>query len=89
MTGAFEAHFGAPLGSLEELISAKTVTISKLMEIGPAGNGRPHSQPVQHHDVRHGRAAGSGFFANMAVRPVAERHHLKTTHPELAAEPGP
>ena len=29
------------------------------------------------------------FFANMAVRPVAERHHLKTTHQELAAEQHP
>ena len=29
------------------------------------------------------------FFANMAVRPVAERHHLKTTHPELAADRPP
>ena len=29
------------------------------------------------------------FFANMAVRPVAERHHLKVTHPELAAEREP
>ena len=39
--GAFEAHFGAPLGSLEELISAKTVTISKLMEIAPPGTVDP------------------------------------------------
>ena len=92
---AFEAHFGAPLGSLEELISVKTVTISKLMEIAPPGTVDPTPNLYNITMFVMAGLLALAFFANMAVRPVAERHHLKTTHPELAAEqqqpaePGP
>lgn len=29
------------------------------------------------------------FFANMAIRPVTERHHLRHTHPDLKADRTP
>ena len=82
---AFESHFGAPLESLEELIAAKTVTIGKLMEIAPAGTVDP--TPGVYNITMYVMAGllVVAFFANMMVRPVPERHHLKATHPELAA----
>ena len=86
---AFEAHFGASLGSLEELISAKTVTISKLMEITPPGTVDPTPNLYNITMFVMAGLLALAFFANMAVRPVAERHYLKTTHPGLAAEQQP
>ena len=82
---AFESHFGAPLSSLEELISAKTVTISKLLEIAPQGTVDPTPNLYNVTMFIMAGLLALAFFANMAVRPVAERHHLKSTHPELAA----
>ena len=86
---AFESHFGAPLSSLEELIAAKTVTISKLLEIAPPGTVDP--TPSLYNITMFAMAGllALAFIANMAVRPVAERYHLKTTHPELAADQPP
>ena len=85
----FQAHFGAPLSSLEELIAAKTVTIAKLLEIAPRGTVDP--TPGVYNITMYVMAGllALAFFANLAIRPVAERHHLKHTHPELAAERAP
>ena len=86
---AFQAHFDAPLSRLQELIAAKTVTVGKLMEIVPPGTVDPTPSL---YNITMFVMAGLlvvAFFANMAVRPVAERHHLKVTHPELAAEREP
>ena len=85
----FEAHFGAPLADLEELISAKTVTISKLMEIAPPGTVDPTPNLYSITMFVMAGLLALAFFANMAVRPVAERHHLKNTHPELTAKGSP
>ena len=82
---AFEAKFGAPLSSLEELIAANTVTIGKLLEIAPPGT--PDPTPNLYNITMYVMAAllVVAFFANMMVRPVAEKRHLKNTHPELGA----
>ena len=82
---AFEAHFGAPMSQMEELIAAKTVTVSKLMEIVPPGTVDP--TPTLYNLTMFAMAGllALAFFANMAIRPVAERHHLRATHPELAS----
>ena len=37
----FLEKFGAPVEQLEELVKAKTVTVSKLMEIAPEGTVDP------------------------------------------------
>ena len=82
---AFEAKFGAPLSSLEELITANTVTIGKLLEIVPPGTADP--TPNLYNITMYVMAAllVIAFFANMMVRPVAAKRHLKNTHPELGA----
>ena len=82
---AFEAKFGAPLSSLEELIAANTVTIGKLLEIVPPGTADP--TPNLYNITMYVMAAllVIAFFANMMVRPVAAKRHLKNTHPELGA----
>ena len=81
----FEAKFGAPLSALEELIATKTVTVSKLMEIAPPGTVDPTPGIYNITMFVMAGLLALAFFANMAVRPVSERHHLKHTHPELAA----
>ena len=78
---AFEDKFGAPPGSLEELIAAKTVTIGKLMELAPAGTVDP--TPSVYNIMMYAMVGLLivALFANMMVRPVPEKHHLKNTHP--------
>ena len=70
---AFEAHFGAPMDRLDELVAANTVTIGKLMEVAPAGT--PDPTPGIYSLTMYVMAAllAVAFFANMRMRPVAER----------------
>lgn len=82
----FEAKFGAHLGALEELIAARTVTISKLMEIAPAGTVDPTPGVYNLTMFVMAGLLTVAFFANMAIRPVAHHHHLSNTHPCLAAQ---
>lgn len=83
---AFEAYFGAPLSNLDELIAAKTITVSKLLEIAPPGTVDPTPNLYNITMLVMAGLLTLAFFANLAIRPVAERHHLKATHPELAAQ---
>ncbi|WP_256715001.1 OFA family MFS transporter [Rhodovulum sulfidophilum] len=82
---AFRAAFGAPVAQLQELVAAKTVTIAKLMEIAPPGTVDP--TPGLYNTTMYCMAAllVVAFFANLAIRPVRERHHHN--EPELAAVP--
>ena len=70
---AFEAHFGAPMSHLEELVAANTVTVSKLLEIAPAGT--PDPTPSIYNLTMYVMAAllVVAFFANMRMRDMAER----------------
>ena len=86
---AFEALFDAPLSRLQELIATKTVTVGKLMEIAPPGTVDPTPNLYNVTMFIMAGLLALAFLANMAVRPVAERHHLEVTHPELAAERTP
>ncbi|MBL3609221.1 OFA family MFS transporter [Rhodovulum sulfidophilum] len=81
----FRAAFGAPVAQLQELVAAKTVTIAKLMEIAPPGTVDP--TPGLYNTTMYCMAAllVVAFFANLAIRPVRERHHHN--EPELAAVP--
>lgn len=82
----FEAKFGGPLGALEELMATRTVTVGKLMEIAPPETVDPTTGI---YNVTMFVMAGLlvlAFVANYAVRPVAERHHLKNTHRDLDAD---
>ncbi|WP_237402611.1 OFA family MFS transporter [Rhodovulum sulfidophilum] len=82
---AFRTAFGAPVAQLQELVAAKTVTIAKLMEIAPPGTVDP--TPGLYNTTMYCMAAllVVAFFANLAIRPVRERHHHN--EPELAAVP--
>ncbi|MEO3478002.1 OFA family MFS transporter [Phaeobacter sp. CAU 1743] len=82
---AFETAFGAPVSQLDALVSAKTVTIAKLMEIAPQGIVDP--TPSLYNTTMYCMAALLivAFFANLLIRPVGSHHH----HPETGAAPSP
>lgn len=73
---AFLATFGAGKDQLAKLVEAKTVTISKLMEIVPEGTIDP--TPSLYNTTMYAMAAllVVGLFANLAIKPVDSRHHL-------------
>jgi len=66
---AFQAHFGAPLSQVDELIHAKTVTINKLMEILP---GIADPTPFLYDSTMYTMAGfmGMAAIANSTIRPV-------------------
>lgn len=72
----FAERFGAPIAKLDELVAAKTVSVQKLMEIAPGGTVDPTPGL---YDTTMYTMAGLlviGFFANIMVKPVHEKHHL-------------
>ena len=76
---AFAAKFGAGLEQLENLVAQKTVTISNLMEIAPAGTLDPTSSL---YNTTMYLMAGLLFVAllsNAFMRPVADKHHMPDT----------
>ncbi|NVK47851.1 MAG: OFA family MFS transporter [Rhodobacteraceae bacterium] len=83
--GVFADTFGAPIGQLQQLVDAHTVTIARLMEIAPAGTVDP--TPSLYNTTMYGMAAllVVAFFANLMMRPVKEHHHHDEA--ELAAVP--
>ncbi|MFV0302783.1 MAG: OFA family MFS transporter [Paracoccus sp. (in: a-proteobacteria)] len=79
---AFAERFGAPIAQLEQLVVARTVTISGLMEIAPAGTIDP--TPSLYNTTMYCMAGllVMGFIANLFMRPVKAHHH----HVEAEAE---
>ena len=78
----FEGKFGAPLASLDELVAAKTVTISKMMDIAPVGVADPTPNLYNITMFVMAGLLAAAFFANFMIRPVAARHHLKSSLPD-------
>lgn len=72
---AFAEQFGAPLSQFDQLVTAKTVTISKLMEIAPAGTLDP--TPGLYNTTMFCMAGllVIALFANLFMRPVKKHHH--------------
>lgn len=80
----FAEKFGAPIEQLQNLVEAKTVTISKLLEIAPAGTLDPTSSLYNTTMYTMAGLLIIAFFANLMIRPVGEHHHVHNTHPKLA-----
>jgi hypothetical protein len=86
----FQAKFGAGLDQLDKLVQAKTVTISKLMEIIPAGTVLDPT-PSLYNTTMYCMAAllVIAFFANLFLKPVSAKYHLgKETAPESPSAQG-
>ncbi len=73
----FQSTFGAGLEQLDQLIAAKTVTISKLMEIAPAGTVDPTSSLYNTTMYLMAAILFVALIANATMRPVNPKHHMK------------
>lgn len=73
----FQQTFGASVDKLDQLMAAKSVSVSKLMEIAPEGTVDPTSSLYNTTMYAMAGLLVIGFFANLAVRPVDEKHYMK------------
>jgi MFS family permease len=71
----FAARFGASLEQLPLLIQQKTVTISKLMELAPAGTADPSCTLYNSTMFLMAALLAVGLAANAMVKPVEARHY--------------
>lgn len=74
---AFQLKFGAGIEQLEQLVSAKTVTISKLMEIAPPGTVDPTSGLYNTTMYLMAVLLFIALIANALMRPVHPKHYMK------------
>ncbi len=72
----FAERFGASIDQLEVLIEQKTVTISRLMEILPAGTPDPTSELYNSTMVLMALLLAIALVSNALMRPVDKRHHI-------------
>jgi len=70
----FANKFGSPIRDLKELVEAKTVTISQLMEIAPASTQNP--TPTLYNTTMYLMAAllAVALVCNLMIRPVDPKH---------------
>jgi MFS family permease len=73
----FQAKFGAGVEQLDQLVAAKTVTISKLMEIAPTGTVDPTSSLYNTTMYLMAVILFVALIANATMRPVNPKHHMK------------
>lgn len=73
----FEAEFGALPGRLDELVAAKTVTITKLLAIAPPGTTDPTATLYNTTMILMAGLLGVALLANWRVGPVDPKHHLR------------
>lgn len=77
----FEAKFNASISQINELVAAKTVTVSTLMEISPSDTIDPTSGLYNSTMYVMAGLLVIGFFANLMIRPIDQKHHVENTHP--------
>ena len=77
----FEDKFGASMADIDKLVDSNTVTISRLMEIVPAGTTDP--TPMLYDSTMYGIAGmlSVAFLANAAMKPVDAKFHLTPSSP--------
>jgi hypothetical protein len=73
---AFQNAFGAGVDQLESLVAAKTVSISKLMEISPEGTIDPTSSLYNQTMYLMAALLFIALIANLLMRPVNPKHHM-------------
>lgn len=83
--GVFRDTFGAGIGQLDMLVARNTVTISKLMEIAPAGTVDPTASLYNSTMYLMAAVLGVALVSNALMRPVHPRHHMREE--EVAAKP--
>ena len=84
----FEAAFGSSIANLEELIAAKTVTISALMEIAPVGTVDPSPSLYNLTMFIMAGLMVIAFIANRLIRPVDPKFYAPNTNPDSSAWEG-
>jgi len=72
----FQAQFGAGVDQLELLVAQNSVTLSRLMEIAPAGTTDPTSSIYNSTMILMATLLGIALVANALMRPVDPKHHL-------------
>ena len=72
----FQRTFGAGVDQLNELVAAKTVTISKLMEIAPQGTIDPTSGLYNNTMYLMAFLLFIALIANARMHPVDPKHHM-------------
>ena len=72
----FQAQFGATVDQLEILVEQNSVTISRLMEIAPAGTTDPTSGIYNSTMILMAALLAIALVSNALMRPVDARHHL-------------
>ena len=73
----FRQAFGATVGELDTLVDAKTVTISRLMEIAPSGTIDPSSTVYNSTMFAMAGLLVIALLANLLIRTVDPKHYLK------------
>lgn len=73
---AFQAQFGAGVDQLDLLVAQNSVTLSRLMEIAPAGTADPTSSIYNSTMILMAMLLGIALVANALMRPVDPKHHL-------------
>lgn len=73
----FQAAFGAGVDQLSELVAGKTVTISKLMAIAPAGTVDPTPNLYNTTMFLMAGLLAIALVSNALMSPVDVKHHLK------------
>ena len=73
----FQEKFGAGVNQLDQLVTAKTVTINKLMEIVPSGTVDPTSGLYNTTMYLMAVVLFVALIMNATMRPVDAKHHMK------------
>lgn len=73
---AFQLQFGAGVEQLDLLVAQNSVTISRLMEIAPAGTADPTSSIYNSTMILMAMLLAIALVANALMRPVDSKHHL-------------
>ncbi|MBT5031053.1 MAG: OFA family MFS transporter [Proteobacteria bacterium] len=72
----FLAQFGAPVDQLEVLVAQNSVTISRLMEIAPAGTTNPTSGLYNSTMILMAALLAIALVSNALMKPVEAKHHI-------------